>query len=113
MTIVEPYIASCYECKTIFRFADSDIEQSHICVEEYICDNLHGYVRCPTCGNPITSWDQSLSTNVNTYGLDILYSNCLQEVMKEFYGDKLTSEEFNQILKLATRKFNDAVMHSK
>ena len=111
MTIVEPYIASCYECKTIFRFSDSDIKHSHSCGEDYICDNLHGYVRCPTCGNLITNWDQSLSTNVNTYGLDILYSNCLQEAMKEFYGDKLTSEEFNQILKLAARKFNDAIMY--
>ena len=108
MTIVEPYIAHCVECKTTFRFADSDIT-NEIPFEEQWTDHLGGYVRCPMCNKVIADWDTAISTNINQYGLDILLSSCLREAVKETCNDKITPEEFDQIFKLAYIKFEDGI----
>ena len=108
MTIVEPYITRCNDCGTIFRFAECDIHNTdELPFNEFIFDCLDGFVRCPTCSKPITSWDKSISSNTNVYGIDILYATCLREALEEICSDKLTTEEIHKVYRLAVDKFHD------
>ena len=111
MTIIEPYIAQCHDCKTTFRFSEGYIQKPHNDVKfgTMIADCLEGFVICPTCGQLLTDWHKHLTTNDNAYCLDILYSTYLREAFKETCCDKITDEEFDRILKLAFKKFNDCI----
>lgn len=111
MTIVEPYIAKCFDCETIFRFSSRDIHDMN---EAYkygtiLFDCLDGFVVCPNCGELVLHWDKSMSTNVNTYCVDILYARCLQDAVAEVCANKLTTKEVDKIYSLASEKFHNAL----
>jgi hypothetical protein len=111
MTIIEPYITKCHECKTVFRFSEGYIQKpgNDLKFGTMIFDCLDGFVVCPTCGNLITSWDKHITTNDNTYCVDVVYATCLREAFKETCSDRISDEEFSRIFKLATKKFHDVV----